>query len=64
MAFRLLIEIDENQQVKVEHEGQIDPIALLGTIRMLEYDILTAARSPFDIQEVATEEEGDEPTAE
>ena len=41
MAFKLLIEVTEEGALDVSHDGQIEPIVLLGALRTLEHNVLT-----------------------
>ena len=41
MAFKLIVEVEEDGTLNVNHDGQIDPVVLLGSLRMLEHNILT-----------------------
>jgi hypothetical protein len=40
MAFKLLVEVTEDGALNVNHEGQIDPVILIGALRTLEHNIL------------------------
>lgn len=40
MAFKLLIEVSEKGQIDASHEGQIDPIIILGALRKIEHNLL------------------------
>jgi len=40
MAFKLLVEVTEEGVLNVNHEGQIEPIILIGALRTLEHNIL------------------------
>ena len=63
MAFKLLVEVTEDGVLNVEHEGQIDPVILLGSLRTLEHNVLTtvdamAAQAAIEALEKAAEQEG------
>lgn len=68
MAFKLLIEITNDGAIDVSHEGNIDPIILLGAIRSFEHNVLMtidaqnflAAQEAPDGAENKNEEEGQE----
>ncbi len=40
MAFKLLIEVNDKGQIDASHEGQIDPIIILGALRKIEHNLL------------------------
>lgn len=40
MAFKLLVEVTDEGVLNVNHEGQIEPIVLLGALRTLEHNVL------------------------
>lgn len=40
MAFKLMIDISDDGSLDISHEGQIDPIILLGSLKTVEHSVL------------------------
>ena len=60
MAFKLLVEVTDDGKLNVEHEGQIDPAMLMGSLEIIKHSILLTMDAGAVMEENEPAPEGEE----